>query len=272
MIPIDSDHTTCKERELLEIEVDAIFGLNYTHSPPTLHLSDLDAVCMVSSQASFIALAAAVPVNIKANFRLPNGIVRPDEVRLYLERLSGAIHLSLGKISGGPTFLFPESFFSTPSAILSMSFQIIDSTSSKDIQLAQLLRRPPNWEPDEWYDLTRATSGPWAMAIQQDGEGGDNVCDAVSVCFSARRTRRAAEAGVWTREGFRGRGLAPAVVAAWAKAEYHDASHNDNRENFTIFYSTSSENFASQAVANRLGLKPLGWIWKLFKPSTSRQA
>jgi len=41
---------------------------------------------------------------------------------------------------------------------------------------------------------------------------------AVSVCFSARRSDKAAEAGVETAANWRGHGLAARVAAAWALA------------------------------------------------------
>lgn len=76
-------------------------------------------------------------------------------------------------------------------------------------------------------------------AIIVDGEG-------VSVCFSSRISREAAEAGVDTVGAFRGRGYAPAVVAAWASAV--------REAGLVPLYSTSWDNLASRAVARKLGL------------------
>jgi RimJ/RimL family protein N-acetyltransferase len=73
---------------------------------------------------------------------------------------------------------------------------------------------------------------------------------AVSVCFSSRVSRWAAEAGVETLEGFRGRGYATSVVAGWAVAV--------RQLGLTPLYSTSWDNLASQGVARRLGLMLYG--------------
>lgn len=78
---------------------------------------------------------------------------------------------------------------------------------------------------------------------------------AVSICNSARLTDRAAEAGVETLDGYRGRGHATTVVAAWAQAI---------RERGRIpLYSTSWDNLASQAVARKLGLVQYGADWSI---------
>jgi RimJ/RimL family protein N-acetyltransferase len=77
------------------------------------------------------------------------------------------------------------------------------------------------------------------LAIVADGA-------VVSVCFCARLTGRAAEAGLETMTEYRGRGYGPAVVVAWAQ---------DIRATGRIpLYSTSWDNLASQAVARKLGL------------------
>jgi len=110
--------------------------------------------------------------------------------------------------------------------------------------------------------ITRANLGllrrmDWSMeALTRNFEAWEPMCAAVegdaavSLCFSARLTARAAEAGVETLEDFRGRGLATAVVAAWARAV-----RAGGRE---PLYSTSWDNRASQAVARKLGLVRYG--------------
>ncbi|MGH2533324.1 MAG: GNAT family N-acetyltransferase [Thermomicrobiales bacterium] len=79
---------------------------------------------------------------------------------------------------------------------------------------------------------------------------------AVSVCFSARNTPEAAEAGVETVEACRGRGYAVAAIAAWAIAV--------RAEGRIPLYSTSWDNLASRRVASKLGLRLYGadlWIY-----------
>jgi len=70
----------------------------------------------------------------------------------------------------------------------------------------------------------------------------------VSVCFCARRSAAAAEAGVETAGAFRGRGYAPRVTTAWAAAV--------RRQGLVPLYSTGWENDASRAVARKLDLVP----------------
>ncbi len=79
---------------------------------------------------------------------------------------------------------------------------------------------------------------PWCAAVV-DGE-------VASVAFAARLSEVGAELGLATAPAFRGRGLAAAVTAAWSRLP--------SLRTRTLFYSTASDNRASQRVAARLGL------------------
>ena len=68
----------------------------------------------------------------------------------------------------------------------------------------------------------------------------------ISICSSVRISPQAQEAGVFTLEGFRRRGYAADVVAGWAVAV--------SNEGHLPLYSTSWDNVASLALANKLGL------------------
>jgi hypothetical protein len=73
---------------------------------------------------------------------------------------------------------------------------------------------------------------------------------AASICFVAARSARAAEAGVVTLPGHRGRGLGSRAVAAWARAVAGAG--------LLPLYSTEWSNRASRALAARLGLMLYG--------------
>ena len=129
---------------------------------------------------------------------------------------------------GGPSYVFEGS----PAAPDS-----VDLRSSEATDLAWLQDRLP--EPDR--DLT----APWVVAIVDDA--------VAAVCETARSTPTSVEAGVWTYEPHRRKGLGAAVTAAWS-ARVADR---------TAFYSTSWTNAASQGVARHLGLRPLGQWWQV---------
>ena len=143
-------------------------------------------------------------------------------------------------MTGGPCFTFPGNLsggFANPLPV------IISDEAGRGH--ASELDRPGNWRPGGWAELIVGHRGSWAFALD-----GSSV---VSICHTPAASDNASEAGVWTREDYRGRGLAPAVVRAWwaRERQFKDA----------LFYSTSRDNQASQAVARKLGLESLGWLW-----------
>lgn len=147
-------------------------------------------------------------------------------------------------VSGGPSYV------ATSVPVATSGATIIVSDGSKPHGDALHAPEGSGWEPHEWRALLDGTLGPWAMA-----EVSDQI---VSICFSPRLTRVAAEAGVRTEPEHRGRGHAAAVTAAWASLVMATGRH--------AFYSTSADNMSSQRVAARLGLRPIGWIWQVGPP------
>ena len=130
----------------------------------------------------------------------------------------------------GPAFTFPDTI-----------------TKSADVVLIEeeglLAKHFQGWAPGE----IAAGRSP-ALAIIEDEYP-------VSICFCARRSASAAEAGLDTAEAYRGRGLGPRVTAAWALAI---------RASGRIpLYSTSWTNTASLAVARKLGLTAYACDWNL---------
>ena len=134
-----------------------------------------------------------------------------------------------GNVDSGPAFIFPE--------IIPDSEGITPVTD-----LAQLERHFEGWTADELPERSPIL-GVFA---------GDH---AVSVCFCARKSSVAAEAGLETAPMFRGRGLGPRVTAAWARV-IRDSGR-------LPIYSTSWSNESSRAVARTLGLQAGASDWSL---------
>ncbi len=137
--------------------------------------------------------------------------------------------LAGGEVYSGPAFTFPETVEQPAATVL--------------VNEVQLLAR----HFSGWTDAEIPGRSP-VVAVVEDG-------DAVSVCFCARRSDAAAEAGLETAEAFRGRGLGPQVAAGWALAV---------RASGRIpLYSASWANGASLAVARKLGLVVYACGWSL---------
>ena len=133
------------------------------------------------------------------------------------------VELLRGRLRSGPAFVFPERLEDASGAI-----EIHDE--------AELSRHFSGWVAGEIAD----GRGP-VLGIR-DGD------DVVSVCFCARRSGVAAEAGVETAAAFRGRGYAPLATTAWARRV--------RALGLTPLYSTEWTNRASLSVARRLRLVP----------------
>ena len=132
--------------------------------------------------------------------------------------------------SDGPAFEFPKELVQSPDVVVVEDEQLLNRNFS-------------GWIPGE-IEAGRAP----VMAIVEDGYP-------VSVCFCARRSDTAAEAGVETAEAYRGRGYAPLVTAAWALAVRQSGR--------VPLYSTSWSNKASLAVAQKLNLVTYACSWAL---------
>jgi hypothetical protein len=91
-------------------------------------------------------------------------------------------------------------------------------------------------------------TGPLTAAVLQGS--------AVSICYCARLTAQAAEAGVETVEAARGHGYASAAGDGWASVVH--------QRGLIPLYSTSWENVASQGVARKLDMVRYGEDWSIM--------
>ena len=141
-------------------------------------------------------------------------------------------YLSLlgGEVDWGPTFLFPAETENQYEGVVSID----------DLSLLQ--RNFSGWT---------AAEIPLRLPIMAALQNGH----AVGVCFSARCSPMAAEAGLETAAAFRGRGLGSRVTAAWADAI--------RSLGLIPLYSTSWSNTASLSVARKLRLVETTSNWSL---------
>jgi hypothetical protein len=134
------------------------------------------------------------------------------------------------RFDAGPAFEFPERILLVEGAVL-----IEDAR--------RLLDSFKGWTADELPGRSPI------LAMVEDGAP-------KSICFCARASDVAAEAGVETAPQFRGRGMAGLATAAWAAAIRASGR--------TPIYSTSWSNGPSRAVARKLGLVACASYWSLF--------
>ena len=145
---------------------------------------------------------------------------------MHVERY---VSLVKGRIDSGPSFVFPEAIAGPPGTVCVDDVALLDHNFS-------------GWQASEIPQCAPI------VGVVENGQ-------AVSVCFCARRSDVAAEAGVETAVELRGRGMGPRVTAAWAVAV---------RASGRIpLYSTSWSNEASMAVARKLGLVAFASTWSV---------
>ena len=146
----------------------------------------------------------------------------PLHAERYLSLLEGSVY-------SGLAFAFPEEIEPPNDTVLIEDISLLD-------------RHFSGW------DASEIPSSAPMIALIEDGH-------VVSVCFCARKSDVAAEAGLETAIGFRGRGLAPRVAGAWALAV--------RAKGRAPLYSTSWANDASLAVARKLDLLAYASSWSI---------
>ena len=166
----------------------------------------------------------AEELNVLAGEEPPVADLRDDPVHAQRYR-----SLAGGEVYSGPAYTFPETVEQPPATVLVNEAWLLDRNFRR-WKAAKIPGRSP------------------IAAVVEDG-------DAVSVCFCARRSSAAAEAGLETAAAFRGRGLGPQAAAAWALAVQATGR--------IPLFSTSWSNGASLSVARKLGLVAYASGWSL---------
>ncbi|KPL90172.1 GNAT family N-acetyltransferase [Herpetosiphon geysericola] len=135
-----------------------------------------------------------------------------------------AVHAPMSEHASGPCYWMPE-LLPVPAIVL------LITPANAEVLAAHF----------PWKQSQRALhdAGPLVATIVDQ--------QAVAVCYCARLNAIAAEAGVETTESARGHGYAQAAVAGWAAAIH--------ALGILPMYSTSWDNYASQAIARRLGMR-----------------
>lgn len=251
-----------RDVDLLRIELGVIWRLDGRGRLP----GPEDMVFGVAADGIVAAVSAGVPGPLAARLLdladqgKPSPFGTPPDVLEDCRALLGGDAVS---VSGGPSYAV------NPPVRYDVPVEVLRSDDPAHVRHVRPLR-PGNWEPGEWDELCDGGEGaPWAMIVEDvqtagDGEavshgqaarvsepaGGRQV---VAICHSARNTLAGAEAGTWTSPAYRGRGYAAITTSAWAEL----------LPGVQLFYSTSADNHSSQRVAARLGLRGIGWLWKL---------
>lgn len=223
--------------ELLKLEMETLWGEDVYGRPPSRRPT-LALATAVDGWAMFDSIQ---PWRELAKGRTPEDLLRDLQSGLQVQTPT--------RIQSGPSYVVDPSALIAPVAKGDPKILVVD----EEKPLSRPATPPePGWTPDEWADLVAGRTGPAAFAFMDDRID--------SICFTPVASSYAAEAGVWTHPDARRRGWASLVTAAWAEVARHRFE--------TLFYSTRSDNVASQSVARKLGLRPIGTIWQLLESSS----
>ena len=177
-------------------------------------------------------------------------------------RPGGAPRFFMGRRRDGNVWLFRDDLPDEQTRELEVLCR--SEPSTKD------LRRPPRFAPEAppYAVLITKEEGrmleagfPWMLPhLRADVDIGPVTAavvngSAVSICYCARLSPLAAEAGLETLDAMQRRGYATAAVSAWATAV--------RRRGLLPLYSTSWENLASQRVAEKVGALCYGEDWEI---------
>ncbi|MGG2093512.1 GNAT family N-acetyltransferase [Bacillus sp. S13(2024)] len=217
-----------QEYKLMEIQADVLF--KYDNSGRMTEINEPGGLV-----APFFFLGRTREGNvIRFNTIFPNSkmdkvlqVINNNEHIVDLKNLIVIVNeiRPIRSIWMGPAYVFPENFNMTSDAA---------RVTNENRELLKV--GFPNLLGEfEWRQP--------CFAIIQDGI-------AVSVCCSARKSAKAAEASVETLEAYKGNGYGTKSVIAWA--------NEIKREGLHPLYSTTWDNFSSQAIAKKLGLHKYG--------------
>jgi RimJ/RimL family protein N-acetyltransferase len=221
--------------DLLAAEIDIIFGIDSRgrEEPPSVVVGD-------AGTDNVVFVRDDVPVSMSDRI---GGIVADTGLPKAARLVQQALTETIGEVEEtvGPSYICNEP--APQPAPVAGRLLVSDETDPAELDT---VANPPTWDENEWERLLHGQVGPWAMLIDDD--------QMLSMCHSARMAPGGLEAGIWTADHVRGQGLAAACTQAWARACRALPGE--------VFFSTDAYNIASQRVAARLELPPIGQLWK----------
>ena len=161
----------------------------------------------------------------------PGSPAPPERLQAFRNLLE--LHAPVERETRGPGFRFPAAALPTPQGDGAIGSLVFIDEANRELLQAGF--------PELVEDIPRCC--PCAAVVEAGV--------VIAQCRSARHVEGlGAEAGIETAVTHRGRGLAPRVALAWARAIARTGAQP--------FYSTEWQNSASRAVASKLGLVQVG--------------